>query len=186
MSSARRHGLTAVAIAAALAGCSSNGISTSAGPSGDASTPPPSVNATSPTPSGAYDRSALLQQYGVFWRTLAPASRLSAGARRGLLAPVTTDPELSSLLQGIARERAKGRVFYGAASPRPTLKQFSPPQQLAVVDDCQDASKSGVALMSSGRHITSGTTREHVVVTMHLGSDDRWRVAFVSFPKTPC
>ena len=190
MRAARTLGYAAVAVTAALSGCSSNGISTSAGPSGGSPSTSAMGGSTPAAPTSATtdgtSSTALLGQYRTFWRTLAPASRAGSSARRALLTAVTTDPELTSLLQGIARERARGRAFYGAAIPRPTLKQFSPAQQLAVVDDCQDASASGVVQLSSGRHLTAGTAHEHVVVTMHLGSDDRWRVAFISFPKSQC
>lgn len=186
MTSARRHGLIPVAIAAALAGCSSNGISTSAGPSGGPSTPPPSVNAASPTPSSASDRAALLQQYRAFWMALAPASTSPAADRKRLLSRVAVDPELQSLLSGIARERARGRAFYGVDVPRPKIEQLSTEQSLAVIDDCQDSSGSGVIELSSHRKLTKGTAHNHVVVTLHRGADDVWRVAFVSYPKTSC
>lgn len=186
MSSARRHGLTAVAIAAALAGCSSNGISTSAGPSGGPSTPRPQSSAPSATAAGSDGRDAVLRQYTNFWQALAPASRLPASKRRQTLAAVSADPELGSLLNGIAKQRSQARAFYGAARPDAVVKQYLPQQGLAVVDDCQDASSAGVVDLRTHRRLTRGVRHNHVVVTLHRGADDVWRVTFVSFPKTSC
>lgn len=186
MSAGRRLSFAAVAMAAA-AGCSSNGISTSAGPSGGNATPPtPSSNSTSSAPAATSERSALLLQYRTFWKALAPASTSPASERKRLLSRVAVDPELGSLLSGIARERARGRAFYGVDVPRPRIEQLSTEQSLAVVDDCQDSSGSGVIELATHRKLTKGTVRNHVVVTLNRGADGVWRVAFVSYPKTSC
>lgn len=177
--------MAAVALGAiALTACSnsSRGI---AGPA--PSSPPSSTHASaSPTSAPTDSRESLLRQYSAFWQTLAPASQAPAAQRALMLGAVAADPELHSLLRGIDRERSRGRAFYGAATPRPRITQFSPEQQLAVIDDCQDARASGVQLLANHRRLTTGTAREHVVATLHLGNDRRWRVAFISFPKTSC
>jgi hypothetical protein len=186
MRAARRLGFAAVAVAAAVTGCSSNGISTSAGPSGNASTTPAASASTSASPAATSERAALLRQYGAFWRALTPASTSPAADRKRLLSRVAVDPELQSLLSGIARERSRGRAFYGVDVPRPKVEQLSTEQSLAVIDDCQDSSGSGVIDLSTQRKLTKGTVRNHVVVTLHRGADGIWRVAFVSYPKTSC
>ena len=182
-----RSAAVAGAVAAAAAGCSSNGVTTSAGPSGGtASSPPPTSNSTSVKPTDTSERSSLLLQYRSFWRALAPASTSSLSQRKQLLRRVAVDPELGSLLAGIARERTRGRAFYGVDVPRPKIEQLSTEQSLAVVDDCQDSSGSGVIELATHRKLTKGTVRNHVVVTLHREADGLWRVAFVSYPKTPC
>ena len=60
-----------------------------------------------------------------------PASRASAGTRQKILAPYASDPELNSLLAGMARGDRTGTVFYGEDQPRPTIAQLSIPQGLA-------------------------------------------------------
>ena len=102
-----------------------------------------------------------------------------------MLAPYAVDPELKSLLRGMATADRKGQVFYGEDKPRPRLLRMSTQQSAAVVDDCQDSSHSGLADRKTGQRLTVGVTRNHVVVTMHL-TDAVWRVAFVSYSKTKC
>lgn len=162
------------------AGCSgsSNNI---AQPLTQSSTP--ATPTASPTASVSQQ---VLAQYQTFWSALTPASRASAGARRGILAQVATDPELSSLLSGIARERARGRAFYGVDVPRAHVSQILMTQGIAVVDDCQNSAGSGVVDLSSGQRLTKGVPRNHVVSTMHRGSDGIWRVASVEYPNTSC
>jgi len=134
-----------------------------------------------PTPS-----EAALKQYRAFWRVLTPASSARASRRRPMLAPYTADPALSSLLTGIARDRAAGRVYYGTPRLRARVTAISVPRRVAVVRDCQDATQAGDKDASSGRLLTSGTSRTLVVSTMHLQHDGRWRVVFVTFPKQRC
>ncbi len=187
MRAARTLGYAATAVTAVLSGCSSNGIATSAGPSGDSSSPPPSSTASiAATPGATSERAALLQQYDAFWRALTPASTSLPADRTRLLSRVAIDPELQSLLSGIARERARGRAFYGVDVPRPKIEQLSTAQSLAVVDDCQDSSGSGVIDLATHQKLTKGTRRNHVVVTLNRGADGVWRVAFVSYPKSSC
>jgi hypothetical protein len=102
------------------------------------------------------------------------------------LAKIATDLELRSLLAGIAKERARGRVFYGAEVPRPRVQQLSTSKGVAVINDCQDASHAGVEDLKTGQKYTVGVARNHVVATMHRGTDGIWRVAFVSYPKSKC
>ena len=187
MRAARRLGFAAVAVAAAVTGCSSNGIATSSGPSGSPSTAEQSSSPPVPAASGiGGGRDAVLGQYSTFWQVLTPASRLPAFERRQKLASVSADPELRSLLNGIAKQRSQGHAFYGAARPHAVVKQYLPQQGLAVVDDCQDATAAGLLDLRTHRQLTRGVRRNHVVVTLHRGADEVWRVTFVSFPRTPC
>ena len=102
-----------------------------------------------------------------------------------MLAPYAIDPELKSLLRGMATADRKGQAFYGEDKPRPRLLRMSAQKGVAVVDDCQDSSHSGLANRKTGQRLTVGVKRNHVVVTMHF-TDGLWRVAFVSYSKTKC
>lgn len=166
-----------LALCISVAGCSSG--RSDATPS-YTSTP---LDAASPTPSQA-EQTLLLSQYRKFWDTLTPASRLPVTQRRALLAAVAVDPELKSLLTGMAAADAKGQVLYGRNVPRPTVT-ISPDAMTAVVDDCQNSSAAGVASKSTLSPVTTGVPRNHVVVTMKKPSGI-WKVAFVSYTKTPC
>jgi hypothetical protein len=79
----------------------------------------------------------------------------------------------------------KGQVFYGHDRANPTITAFSAARGVAVVDDCQNSSHSGLADRRTGATVTRGVRRNHVVVTMHL-NNGVWRVAFVSYPSTRC
>jgi len=177
---------------ALLACLGTAGVLLSAGCSGSASgvaqpfTPPPSATSSvspSPTPSS---RTLVLTQYAAFWSHLTAVSEAAAADRRQMLSAFATNPALNSLLKGMATADRKGQVFYGQDLPRPRLTRLSDQDGVAVVDDCQDSSHSGIADKSTGRHLTVGVSRNHVVVTMHRGDDGQWRVAFVSYTRTKC
>ncbi len=80
---------------------------------------------------------------------------------------------------------AKRQVFYGADVPRPKVR-ISPDGATALVDDCQDSTGAGIADRDTGKHLTVGVARNHVAVTMKRLLGDDWKVAFVSYTKTPC
>jgi hypothetical protein len=185
----RVRGTTRVAaclgIAAAVslaAGCS--------GSSGGIAQPLPSQSlspsATASPSNRASPHEQALAQYRAFWSILPAVSAAPAAKRRAMLTPYVTDPELASLLKGMQQQDRAGQMIYGRNVPRPTVQSLSLPQKLAVIRDCQDSSHSGVEDKSNQRHVTVGTARNLVVSTLHLGSDGKWRVAFVSYPKSKC
>ncbi len=173
----------AAAAAATITGCSPSS-SKLADPLPSRTSVSPSSASVTPSPTPSAD--AALAQYRAFWAALTPASKAPASKRRAMLAPYAADPELTSLLNGIERERSRGRAFYGQDVPRPTISQLLAGQGIAVVDDCQDSSGSGVVDLSTGERLTKGVPRNHVVSTMHRGPDGIWRVASVEYPKTSC
>jgi hypothetical protein len=149
--------------------------------------PPPTNTTTQPatatsTPSV---QDAILAQYRAFWAKLTTISKMPAAGRRAALTAITVDPELKSLLAGMAATDAKGQVFYGADIPRATTASISPDGNRAVVDDCQDSSHAGNADRRTGQRLTVGVARNHVVTTMSR-SANVWKVYFVSHTKTPC
>ena len=103
-----------------------------------------------------------------------------------MLARFTADPELSSLLRGIARERAAGRVYYGKPVLHPRITSLSDKAGVAVVRDCQDARHAGDKDARSGRLLTKGTAHTLVVSTLNRQPDGVWRVVYVTFPKQQC
>jgi hypothetical protein len=131
------------------------------------------------------EQELILGQYRKFWASLTAVSRMPAADRRAALTPYTVDPQLKSLLAGMAATDKKGQVFYGANVPRATAASVSADGQKAVVDDCQDSTGAGVARRSDQAPLTKGTARNHVVVTMKK-SEGAWKVYFVSYTKTPC
>ena len=171
--------LVACSLALAAAGCS-DGKPSIADP-----TPSPVVATPSVTASAADEQQVILGQYRKFWASLTDVSRMPASQRRAALSPFTVDPELKSLLAGMAATDRKGEVFYGADITRATMASVSADGTRAVVTDCLDSSGSGNQERASGKKITVGVARNHVVVTM-ANVAGIWRVYFVSYPKTPC
>lgn len=171
-----------IAIAAVIAGVAAcGGSKPAAQPStSPIATSPPTTPASSPSV-----RQTILAQYDAFWAQLTPASKAPASQRKQMLASYTVDPELSSLLRGMSDAESKDQVFYGRDKLRPRLSQLSEQQGVAVVDDCQDSRGSGLADRSTGRKLTAGVARNHVVSTLHRVRG-RWLVAFVSYTKTSC
>lgn len=166
-------------LTALLAGCSTDGsIATNKGPS-------PTTASPSTSPTGVDEQQAILEPYRKFWASLTPVSSMPAAERRAALTPFTVDPELKSLLAGMARTDARKQVFYGADVPRASKASISPDGSRAVVDDCQDSSQAGNAERATGKRLTYGSKRNHVVTTM-LRVAGTWKVYFVSYSKTTC
>jgi hypothetical protein len=178
--STRKISLVGLLLTASLAACSSDkgiGIDPIATPTSSAAT-------ASPTPIG--EQQALLSQYRLFWASLTPVSKMPASQRRAALEDYTSDPELKSLVAGMAAIESKGQVYYGAAVPRPSVPPVDPEQTVVLVDDCQAANHAGLANRANLRHLTVGVARNHVVVTLKRRVGEAWKVTFVSYTKTPC
>lgn len=182
----RHSGLVVGAvIACLLSGCSAGSTPTAV------NAPPTAVGSPtasrSSTPARAVpDRQALLlAQYRAFWSSLAAVSRMPATKRRKVLSAVVIDPALRSALANMAELEARGQVLYGRNQPRPTAK-ISPDGITAVVNDCQDSTHAGVATQRTLAPVTVGVARNHVVVTMKKVDGSAWKIAFISYTKTPC
>jgi hypothetical protein len=175
-----------LAIGLAVTGCrSSNQVHVdqpgTASPSGSATA------STTPTPTPAPTvEQQVLAQYGGFWAALPEASRAPAAQREQILARYAGDPELRSLLDGMADQDRQGRVFYGEDVPRPEIEMLSADRGVAVIRDCQDSSGAGVQDAKTGQRFTVGVARNSVSATLHPGPDAAWRVVFVSYPETSC
>lgn len=149
-----------------------------------ASAPPSSVSA--PSPAVLDEQQRALAQYQRFWSSLTPISKMLAAQRGARLAAVVINPELSSLVAGMSKNDQQGQVFYGAQVPHPRPLRVTPDGGTAVVDDCQDSSHTGLATRTTMTPVTVGVPHNHVVVTMKRASNDLWKIAFVSYTKTPC
>jgi hypothetical protein len=181
----RGSGIAVLTVAVALAGVSG----CSSGPMQQATTQDsvaaPTTTAPATGSNSAGDQQLIERQYAAFWRSLTPASSVKPEDRRRLLSPVTADPELTSLLTGIARDRRRGRVYYGRPVLHPRIEKLVPDKGVAVVRDCQDAAGTGDRSTSTGRLITRGSAHTLVISTMHRAAGT-WKVAFVSFPGRSC
>lgn len=164
---------------ASAAACSADANGVDVTPVATATTPP------TVEPSPLNEQAALLEQYQKFWATLTPVSRMPAEQRGAALAKVAVDPALQSLIAGMAATEANGQAFYGAHVPRATQASLSADGLTAVIDDCQDSSKTGLVRLSDSTPVTVGAIRNHVVVTLKK-SGGMWKVSFVDYAKSPC
>ena len=180
----RRARWFAATAAVVISATACGGSSSKAQPTAATSTPPASASASTSSPASA--EAVILADYRAFWMSLTPASQSAPDQRRRMLSPHTGDPELGSLLAGMARDDADGRVYYGSPVLRALVQQFSPAKGVAVVRDCQDASNTGDKDRRTGRLLTKGKARTLVVSTLHRTSRGGWKVVFVSFPRQSC
>ena len=172
--------------AAAITSCSSSAkVRVDQPGTGSPSGSPTASGIPSPTPSLTVDQQ-ILGQYGGFWKVQTKASLAEEADREAILAPFTIDPELHSLLDGIAAQRRLGRVFYGADIPRPAIEMLSTDRGIAVVRDCADSTQTGLMDAATGQKLTTGVERNPVVTTMHRGDDGSWRVTFLTHPEASC
>ena len=169
-----------VALLAGLTACSQDARGVAAP---TAASSPAGAPSSSPTP--ADEQEALLAQYRKFWASLTSVSRMPAAQRRVVLAALAVDPALKSVLYGMSQADLKRQVLYGANLPRPRVR-INPDSTTALVDDCQDSSRAGVADRATGRRVTIGVTRNHVSATMKKKPGELWKIAFIDYAKSAC
>jgi hypothetical protein len=175
-----------LAIAVGATGCRSSGRVHVDQP-GSTTTVSSPVASSSPSPTAPPTvEQQVLAQYTAFWAALPEASRALAPQREQILAKYAGDPELRSLLDGMAEQDRQGRVFYGQDVPRPEIEMLSIDRGVAVIRDCQDSSGAGVQDATTGQKLTVGVARNAVSATLHPGPDGAWRVVFVTYPQTSC
>ncbi|MFG1697244.1 hypothetical protein [Nonomuraea sp. NPDC049309] len=137
-----------------------------------------------PTPTPTTDRDAVLAAYRELYRAGPRAEQVPADERRAILAQVATQPLLDTMLKGIDALRASGRVTWG----QPVLHVFDVQVQgdRAALHDCQDARKAGQADDRTGKRLTHGMPRTHMVAALVKEPDGVWRVAKVDQLEEPC
>jgi hypothetical protein len=140
--------------------------------------------APAPAATPNVDTAAVLAAYGKFFAGQAAISAAPADRRKTLLAPFTTDPELSQLAGSMNEAQAGGMVSYGAPVVHPKVTKGS--GDTATVADCQDASGTGLKKASGGKIATSGEAHDSVSTTMIRGADGQWRVSDVEYQTAPC
>ncbi|GAA3386443.1 hypothetical protein [Cryptosporangium minutisporangium] len=124
----------------------------------------------------------VLAQYTRFWAEALPAAAAAPANRRvAVLAPVTTEPELSHVVRSLAVLEANGQTNYGADVPVQQVVRVD--GSLALVEGCLDSSRSGVAEASTGAPVTRGVPRNPVRANLVRGTDGRWRVSAVTYPR---
>lgn len=174
-------GAAALAGAMAVAGCGhSSGVHAQDGPTTPALTTPATAATPTPAATAIPGQAAILTQYRAFFAALTPLSKMnSSAARRAAVAKLAVDPELTQLVGGIAAARAQGQVLYGGFILRPQLLLVS--GDTAKLTDCQDSSKHGRSVASTGKVVTFGRANDLAMATMKRGSDGAWRMARIDY-----
>lgn len=160
------------------------------GDAGSSSLPTPSGSSTSGTstesgtPSASDDQQALLAQYRQFWQVSgSPLNDVPVDQLRDRLSPYAVDPQLSTLINNVQSNRAKGIGTYGNVELRPTVVSMD--DTTATIRDCQNQSQTGQLELKSGRKLTVGVAGSLVNVTMrHDGQV--WKVAAIDFADQRC
>lgn len=136
------------------------------------------------TPSPVSDEEAVTVAYRSLYPLGQRAEQTEAASRRTILARVATEPLLSRMLRGIAALRATDRVTWG--TPVVHAFEVKVEDKRATLHDCQDATRTGQADARTGRHLTHGKSRTHLVATLNRGEDGVWRVSTLEQLEKPC
>lgn len=176
--------ILAGAFAMLLAGCSGGGAAA------PATTSSPNLSAPSQSPSalaspGADQRQAVEAAYTQFWpRSLAIPST-PEDAWQAAMAKLAVDPQLSTTLTAMHRNKQVGVKPYGDVTTRISSVEVNGDK--ATVIDCQDGSRSGQADATTGDRKTVGSPQIPIHAQMSRdASDGQWKVAQLEYPGGSC
>ncbi|MET9259598.1 hypothetical protein [Amycolatopsis sp. NPDC004079] len=178
----QRHVVLAAAVAMLVAGCSGGAAPTTTSSS---NMPAPSQPPSAPTSSEPDQRQAVEAAYTQFWpRSLAIPSTPEA-TWQAAMAKLAVDPQLSTTLAGMRRNKQVGVKPYGDVTTH--ISSVEVHGGKATVIDCQDGSRSGQADAATGDRKTVGTPQIPIHARMSRdASDGQWKVAELAYPGGPC
>lgn len=133
---------------------------------------------------GRATETAVLDAYRRFWTVASQVGHQPAQRWRALLEPVTTDPFLSELVNGLTQQQARGTVDFGTIHLRPTIATLTSTQ--ASVLDCLDASRSGELNRATGDVLSAGSPRTAFTATLIRDAAGHWKVARARYLEDPC
>ncbi|MEO3806667.1 hypothetical protein [Nonomuraea sp. B1E8] len=169
-----------VAATGGLVACRSNGSL----PEPLSSAASPLTTTLTPTPSPTTDQDAVLTVYRELYRAGPRAEQAPPEERRAILEPIVTQSLLTTMVKGIAKLRARGRMTYGYPILHPYDVQIRGDR--AVLHDCQDGTNGGHADHRTGKRLTHGMPGTHMVAALAKEADGVWRVAKVDQVDEPC
>jgi hypothetical protein len=166
-----------------VAGCSGGGD-----PAPAASSSPnlsaPSQASTAPT-SGQDERPAVEAAYTQYWPRSAQTPHKPEDTWHDAMAAIAVDPQLSTTLEAMHRNKSVGLTTYGDVTVR--ISSVEVTGDSATVVDCQDASHAGQADATTGDRKTVGVPRMPVHATVvHDTADGQWKVSQLDFPGGAC
>jgi hypothetical protein len=125
-----------------------------------------------------------LAVYREMYRAGQRAERAAPNERKAILERVAAPPLLSTMVEGIAALRAKGRVTYGFPSIHAFDVRISGDR--ASLHDCQDGRTGGQADDRTGKRLTHGMPGTHMVAALSKETYGVWRVVKVDQLEEPC
>jgi hypothetical protein len=135
------------------------------------------------TPAGT-DKARVLAVYSRFWQVASTVDAQPRARWRPLLAAVTGEPLLSSLLAGYEGQAAAGQRQYGEPVLQPTVVALTADR--ASILDCQDASRTGLSDVDTGLPETVGQPRTPASAVLTRGGDGTWRVVQARYLEGQC
>ena len=133
------------------------------------------------------DRAAVQAQWIKSWDVYLEIARTPAAERKALVKTVAVDPARANMLKDAGKFDAQGLETYGELGHRISWPQPIAGRDYAVIDDCQDASRSGSVMTATGDKVTVGVARDHYQGRLVKGEDGVWRVEQVFYLKDePC
>lgn len=164
------------------AGCAGEGAPTS-------STAPtlsaPTQVSSALTPSGQEQRQAVEAAYTQFWPRSLAVPNSPEDAWREEMAALAVDPQLTTTLEAMRRNKLVGVKPYGDVTTR--INSVDVRGDRATVQDCQDGSRSGQADATTGDRKTVGSPRIPIHAQMVRDTTDgRWKVSQLDYPGGPC
>ena len=101
------------------------------------------------------------------------------------MAAIAVDPQLSTTLDAMRRNKTMGLTTYGDVTVRISSVEIA--GGTATVVDCQDASHAGQADAATGARKTVGVPRMPVHATLVRDpADGQWKVSQLDFPGGAC
>lgn len=184
----RRRGQRLILAGAALlpmlgVGCSSEDSPVPAPPSPNLSAPAQAPTAGSSPQQD--ERQAVAAAYTQYWPRSAQAPHQPEDTWQAALGAVAVDPQLSTTLEAMRRNKSVGLTTYGDVTVRISSVEIT--GDSATIVDCQDASRAGQADAATGDRKTVGVPRMPVHATLARGTaDGRWKVSQLVFPGGAC
>ena len=181
---ARRSLLSAVLTGTSvllLAGCGGDGPALGSSPILSA----PSQVPSAPNSSGQEQQQEVETAYTQFWPRSLAIPGTPENTWQDAMAELAVDPQLSTTLDAMSRNKQAGVKPYGDVTTR--ISRVELDGDRATLNDCQDGSRSGQADAATGDRKTVGTSQ--IPILAHLirdGADGRWKVSQLEYPGGPC
>lgn len=174
--------LTGAAVVPLLvAGCSGGHDPAPAAPSSPNLSPP----SQAPTSSRQDEQAAVEAAYTQYWPRSAQTPHQPEDTWHDAMAAIAVDPQLSTTLDAMHRNKSLGLTTYGDVTVRISSAEVT--GETATVVDCQDASHAGQADATTGDRKTVGVPRMPVHATLvHDTADGQWKILQLDFPGGTC